>query len=106
MSGNIPEGLVKYYESEVFTESTVPEKLLSLHNTKPDVWARIVVHDGSLEYIVPGTPERNRRLDAGDVGIIRPAEPHRVELLGMVRFKLEFYRPKEGGEQGRFRGRP
>ncbi len=95
MSEGIPDGLVKYFESEVFTEKTVPEKLLTLHDTKPGVWARIVVLEGSLDYVVPDAPERNRRLDIGDVGIIRPTEPHRVELLGMVRFKVEFLRRED-----------
>lgn len=92
MSEGLPEGLVKYFESEEFTEATVPEKLMTEHATKPGVWARIVVLDGSLEYVVPGAPERSRRLETGDAGVIRPAEPHRVELPGMVRFKLELYR--------------
>ena len=97
MSEGLPEGLVKYFESEEFTEATAPEKLMTRHDTKPGVWARVVVLDGSLEYVVPGAPERSRRLDTGDVGVIRPTETHRVELLGMVRFKLEFYRRKEEG---------
>ena len=97
MNESVPDGLVKYFESEVFTEKTVPEKLLTLHDTKPGVWARIVVLEGCLDYVVPGAPERNRRLDTRDVGIIRPTEAHRVELLGMVRFQVEFYRPEEEG---------
>lgn len=90
MNESVPDGLVKYFESEVFTERTVPERLLTLHDTKPGVWARIVVLDGCLDYVVPDSPERNRRLESGDYGVIRPAEPHRVELLGKVSFKLEF----------------
>ena len=95
MSESIPDGLVKYFESEVFTEKTVPEKLLTLHDTKPGVWARIVVLEGSLDYVVPDAPERNCRLEPGFDGVIRPTEPHRVELLGMVRFKVEFLRRED-----------
>ena len=90
MNERVPDGLVKYFESEVFTEKTAPERLLTLHDTKPGVWARIVVLEGCLDYVVPGLPERNRRLETGDYGVIRPTEPHRVELLGKVSFKLEF----------------
>ena len=90
MNERVPDGLVKYFESKIFTEKTVPERLLTLHDTKPGVWARIVVLEGCLDYVVPGLPERNRRLETGDYGVIRPAEPHRVELLGKVSFKLEF----------------
>lgn len=90
MIESVPAGLVKFYESKVFTEKTVPRKLKTLHDTKPGIWARIVVLEGCLDYVVPDSPERSRRLETGDYGVIRPTEPHRVELPGEVRFKLEF----------------
>ena len=33
-------------------------------------------------------------------GVIEPAVPHRVELIGPVRFKVEFYRDKVGESSG------
>ena len=54
MSERIPDGFVKYFESEVFTEESVPERLKTLHDTKPGVWARIVVLEGRLDYVVSG----------------------------------------------------
>ena len=51
--------------------------------------------EGSLDYVVPDAPERNRRLEPGVIGVIRPTEAHRVELLGKVRFKVEFLRRED-----------
>lgn len=85
-----PEGVEKYSETPIFTETSTPAKLLQIHDTKPDVWGRIVVLEGALDYIIPGPPERVLRLDPKRCGVIRPAEPHRVALIGAVRFKVEF----------------
>ncbi len=90
MCGDLPEGVVKYGETPVFTEKTTPLKLQNLHRTKPNVWGRITVLEGALDYIVPGPPERRQRLVPGRDGVIRPAEPHRVSLAEPVRFKVEF----------------
>ena len=86
----LPADVEKYAETPVFTEVSVPAKLLLLHDTKPGVWGRIVVLDGTLDYVVPGPPERAFRLRPNCCGIIRPAELHRVAPVGPVRFKVEF----------------
>ena len=90
-SSGLPISAIKYAETPVFTEATAPAKLLSLHDTKPDVWGRIVVLEGALDYIIPGPPEQQLRLTPELSGVIRPAEPHRVAPVGAVRFKVEFY---------------
>ena len=86
----LPDDVRKYSETTVFTEKSVPEKLLRLHDTKPGVWGRIVVLEGELDYIVPGPPERRARLSPERRGVIRPTELHRVAPVGPVRFKVEF----------------
>lgn len=92
MTNDIPSSVDKYAESPEFTETTVPAKLTSLHDTKPGVWGRLCILDGSLRYILPGPPLRSTILNAGQIGIIRPEELHRVEMIGPVRFKIEFCR--------------
>ena len=86
----LPDDVRKYSETTVFTEKSIPEKLLLLHDTKPGVWGRIVVLEGQLDYIVLGPPERRARLCPDRCGVIRPTELHRVALVGAVRFKVEF----------------
>jgi len=88
----LPPGARHYSSSPHFTEVTVPAKLLELHRTKPGVWGRLVVEQGTLGFIEPGPPERARRLRPGDSEIIVPERPHRVALEGPVCFLIEFYR--------------
>lgn len=88
----LPSNVGKYAETPVFTETSVPEKLLDLHDTKPGVWGRIVVFQGQLDYIIPGPPEQRHRLSPEQCGIIRPKELHRVAPVGKTRFKVEFYK--------------
>ncbi|MAW81462.1 MAG: tellurite resistance protein [Parvularcula sp.] len=88
----LPSGVEKYAETPVFSETSVPEKLLGLHDTKPGVWGRIVILEGQLDYIIPGPPEQHYRLSTEQNGIIRPTELHRVVPVGAVRFKVEFFK--------------
>lgn len=92
MTDSLPRTVQKYAESPEFTETTVPAKLTSLHDTKSGVWGRLCVLTGSLKYIIPGPPIVSSIIEAGQIGIIRPEELHRVEMIGSVRFKIEFYR--------------
>jgi len=92
MRRTLPNELSKYAETPEFTEATVPEKLTKLHDTKPDTWGKIVILEGSLDYIIPGHDPERQSLTPGISGWIWPTEKHRVELIGSVRFKVEFYR--------------
>ena len=90
--GRFPEGLAKYSETPLFTADSVPDTLLKAHATKPGVWGKLQVVEGSLHYVVPGPPPSRAFLQAGDHGVIEPAVPHHLELSGPVAFKVEFYR--------------
>ncbi len=87
-----PAGLVKYSETPVFTDKTVPTKLTSEHNTKPGVWGRLVLLDGALDYIVPGMPEKSVSLTKGDHAIIEPQVIHFVTPHEGAAFRVEFYK--------------
>ena len=92
MTSELPDGLEKYTETQVFSQATVPGRLTSLHDTKAGTWGRLLVLTGALDYVVPGPPPSRQRIAAGETGIIEPEVPHRVELIGPVTFKVEFHR--------------
>lgn len=98
MSDNRPKDLVRYAETPVFNETSVPKKLTSLHDTKPGVWGKIVVLSGELDYIIPGDPDRVEQLCPNKKGWIKPQEIHRVSMTGPVEFKVEFYRTNSNPE--------
>ena len=88
----LPPAARHYSSSPHFTEVTVPEKLTSLHRTKPGVWGRLVVEQGTLRFLEPGPPERDEAVSEGEEIIIAPELPHRVSITGPVYFLIEFYR--------------
>ncbi|WP_419904835.1 DUF1971 domain-containing protein [Kiloniella sp.] len=92
MLNTFPNNLVRYSETSVFNEDTVPEGLQRNHKTKPGVWAKAVVTRGSIDYILEDTPEDVLRVDAGNFALIEPEVPHHVRVTGEVTFQLEFYR--------------
>lgn len=85
----LPEGLRAYKRTATFSEDAVPAGLLRDHRTKERVWALIVIEAGALEYTIDDPP-RTFVLTPETPGVIPPAVPHRVTVLGPVRFHLEF----------------
>lgn len=85
-----PEGLEAYSRSPDFTEATIPDALQRNHSTKASVWAKLHVIEGSLRFhdLVTG---RTQLLSAGAHPVIFPGVPHQVELVGPVRFFVEFH---------------
>ncbi|WP_207764839.1 DUF1971 domain-containing protein [Hyphococcus luteus] len=92
MREDLPDGLVNYGGTPVFTEKTVPAKLTRAHDTKPGVWGKLVVIDGALDYVIPGPPEERMRIEGGDFAIIEPEIEHYVTPRGAVSFRVDFYR--------------
>jgi tellurite methyltransferase len=86
----LPEHFIAFHQTPEFTEATIPAGLLKDHTTKPGVWAKILVTEGTLRYHVDGLSQ-TFELVAGTVGIVVPEVLHYVEPLGPVRFSVEFY---------------
>lgn len=92
MLASLPEGVTIYAQTPLFTETSTPAKLTTLHDTKPGVWGKLVVMSGALDYVIPGPPEERLRVHQNNVAIIEPEKLHRVALSGSVQFWVEFYR--------------
>jgi len=94
----MPSGYVAYRTTPVFTADTIPRGLLSRHATKAGVWGRLEVLSGSLQFVLEGPGEAREMVKAGESVVIVPEVEHRVETLGPVEFRVEFYRAptKEG----------
>ena len=91
----LPDNLVPYKHTDMFTETTVPAGLLRDHNTKEGVWGLIRVDDGCLRYRVTDprrAPFETILSPADPPGIVEPTILHHVEALGSVRFQVEFLR--------------
>ncbi|MEG3177725.1 DUF1971 domain-containing protein [Sphingomonas sp. RB3P16] len=79
-----------YRSSPVFTADTLPKALQHEHRTKRDVWGVINVLEGTLRYCKEdgSAPET---LTPQSPGLVRPDEPHHVEVIGPVTVRIDFY---------------
>lgn len=88
----LPPNLVAYQRTREFSETTVPAALRRSHTTKPGVWGRICVLQGSLRYRILEPYPEEHVLSPEQPGVVEPEIPHEVEPLGEVRFFVEFLR--------------
>jgi tellurite resistance-related uncharacterized protein len=91
----LPANVVPYQRTREFSEATVPDALRRRHTTKPGVWGRICVLEGSLRYRILEPVREEHLLSAELHGIVEPEIAHEVEPLGAVRFYVEFLRSAE-----------
>ncbi len=79
-----------YRSTPVFDETTLPAALRREHRTKDGVWGLIRVLDGELRLVLTQSGDETI-LTPSRPGIVQPDQPHRVELLGKVRMRVDFY---------------
>ena len=91
----IPPDAEEYAQPPLFTETSVPKKLLSNHSTKEGVWGEICVHSGSIKYVVGDGSGGVEILTSGQHGVIAPGQEHHVEIIGPVEFKIHFHRSRK-----------
>ncbi len=91
----LPPDVVRYRQTREFSESTLPDALRHRHTTKPGVWGRICVLEGSLRYRILAPMREEHVLSVELSGIVEPEVPHEVQPLGQVRFFVEFLRSPE-----------
>lgn len=88
----LPDGVVAYRSTTVFTEATIPQGLLSAHRTAPGVWGLIEVLEGRLQFRVPAEGIERMLVPGCAPAVTEPGVPHEVALEGPVRFRITFYR--------------
>ena len=88
----LPATLTHYKTSPEFDQDTVPKGLQRNHTTADGVWGRIVVHEGSLRYVIEEQETEVHLLVPGTPGIVEPQVAHHVAIDGPVRFCVEFHR--------------
>lgn len=89
---SLPAGIIQYKQTAEFDAQTLPSGLRSRHTLKPGTWARIVVLEGKLLYVIEREPTLAFVLTPALPGIVQPEVPHHVELRGPVRLRIDFYR--------------
>ncbi|KQV80608.1 tellurite resistance protein [Massilia sp. Root351] len=88
----LPDNVAFYKSSADFTEHTVPAALQRNHSTAAGVWGRIAVLEGALLYHISGPEKETVRLTPEQPGVVEPRILHEVEIIGPVRFRVDFHR--------------
>ena len=90
----LPDGLARLRRAGPWDQDTLPGALLGTHRTPEGRWGRLRVLDGSVDFqlVGDGTPARPAvHLGPGSEQLIPPEAPHRLVLVGAVRFELELW---------------
>lgn len=93
----LPNNLVLLRSTPVFDAASLPRALRENHSTKEGSWGRICIISGQLRYEVcdPRRPSLTMILTPqSSPAIIEPTILHRVEPVGAVEFKVEFWRAR------------
>lgn len=88
----LPDHVVHYKSTSEFSADTMPAGLLRSHTTAAGVWGRITILEGSLLYRITEPALEELVLTPGRHGVVEPQVKHEVEVIGPVRFQVDFHR--------------
>jgi tellurite resistance-related uncharacterized protein len=97
----LPDGLELTRTTKVFDNDTAPAGLLKAHQVAEGVWARLVMHSGSVGFVFEDTPDELITVADGGNVVIPPQRLHHVVLGEPATFVVEFYRPSAEEEADR-----
>ena len=90
-----------------WNKQTVPQALLTHHNTKKGVYGRLSVMQGAVKYFgfareQDTTPEMEVVIEAGHFAISPPQYWHRIELLtNDTYFNIDFFADPDDAQEGK-----
>ena len=85
-----------YRSTPIFDETNLPAALRTKHATKAGTWGMIRVIEGRLK-LTRLDPASEIVLEPGAPGLLRPEQPHFVEVLGPMRMQVDFYAERPDG---------
>lgn len=88
----LPQNLVAYKRTPIFTHTATPAGLTRRHSTKKGVWAVLQVLEGSLAFSWLDGDHRESTAEAGTQIVVPPEVPHKVAFEGPASFVLTFYK--------------
>lgn len=82
-------------KTPVFTNETVPDKILNHHDLQAGTWGLLTVESGTVSFFLKGDETPLAVIASGETFVILPEEIHYVRLSEDAKFSVTFYkRPK------------
>lgn len=94
----LPDGLVRDRVTSTWDETSAPRALQRNHRVARGVWGQLGVDSGAIRFVAQTTPVIDRVVSAGEFQPIPPELEHQVEVIGPVRFAVEFLVPMADDE--------
>ncbi len=92
---SLPADVEAYGKTPVFTNETVPDKILNHHDLQAGTWGLLTVESGTVSFFLKGDDAPLAVIASGETFVILPEEIHFVRLSEDAKFFVAFYkRPK------------
>lgn len=88
----LPDDVEPYGKTPLFTNETVPDKLLNHHDLQAGTWGLLAVEAGTVSFFRQGDEAPIAVIPAGETFVILPEEVHHVRVSEDVRFFVTFYK--------------
>ena len=92
LKNKLPETVHPYFKTTVFTQATVPKKLLSQHNLKRGTWGLLYVQKGEVKYFLDKKTEPLAIITSGNSQVIETEVKHYISPSDDAAFYIEFYK--------------
>ena len=89
----LPASATPYRKIGPFDAATLPSGLRTEHRLKEDVWGKLELLEGSVDFVWDdGRTDKRHRLVTGNIQLVTPTTPHHLEVSGPFRLTIEFWK--------------
>ena len=89
---SLPDDVEASGKTPLFTNETVPDKILNHHELQAGTWGRLTVEAGTVSFFRQGDDAPLAVISTGKSFVIVPEEVHYVRLSEDAKFFVRFYK--------------
>lgn len=93
---SLPADVEPYGKTPVFTNETVPDKILNHHDLQAGTWGLLTVESGTVSFFLKGDDAPLAVIASRETFVILPEETHYVRLAEDTKFFVTFYKRTKG----------
>lgn len=88
----LPDDVEPCGKTPLFTNETVPDKILNHHELQAGTWGLLTVEAGTVNFFLKGGDAPFSVIPSGETFVILPEEVHHVRLSEDAEFFVTFYK--------------